>query len=49
MSIIKHTIFGHNSATLWPIGLKYVMGAQKIIIYRLVKRNVSFYVDAPFF
>ena len=38
--------FGLNSVIFVPIGLKFFMGAQKTIIYRLVMRNPSF--DAYF-
>ena len=37
--IYGHTFFGHNSAILWPIGLKCFLGAQETIIYRWVMRN----------
>ena len=40
--IFEHMIFGHNSAFFWPIGLKYFMGAQETIIYRLVMRKSTY-------
>ena len=38
MPIFGHTFFGHYSAISGPIGLKYFMGVQDTIIYRLVMR-----------
>ena len=43
MLIFGHTFFGHNSAILRSWGLKFLMGAQETIIYRLVVRNPSYY------
>ena len=42
MPIFGHTFFGHNSSISEPIGLKFLMGVQETIIYRLVMRNISY-------
>ena len=42
MPIFAHTFFGCNSAISGPIGLKYLMGVQETMIYRLVMRNLSY-------
>ena len=44
--MLGHAFFGHNSAICWLIGLKFSMGSQETIIYRLVVRNSSY--DAYF-
>ena len=41
-SIYGHTFFGHNSAIFGTIGLKFFMGTQVTIIYRLLFRNQCF-------
>ena len=50
-SIYGHTFFGHNSAILGPIELKFFMGTPETIIYRLVAKNhdlVVFWKMTPF-
>ena len=46
-SIYGHTFFGHNSAIFGPIGLKFFMGTQGTIIYRLLLRNQCFGLYLP--
>ena len=46
-SIHGHTFFGHNSAIFGPIGLKFFMGTQGTIIYRLLLRNQCFGLYLP--
>ena len=40
MPIFGHTFFGHNSTIFGQIELKFFMGVQETIIYRLVMRNL---------
>ena len=46
MPIFGHMFCGHNSTISGSIGLKFCMGVQQTIIYRLVMRNLSY--DAYF-
>ena len=46
LPIFEHTYFGHNSAISGPPGLKFFMGVQETIFYRLVMRNLCY--DAYF-
>ena len=39
MSIFGHAFFCHNSAISGPVGLKFFMGVQETIIYRMVNGN----------
>ena len=41
-SIYGHTFFGHNSAIFKLIWLKFFLGTQGTIIYRLVVKNHDF-------
>ena len=38
-SIYGQTFFGYYSAIFWPIGLKFFVGTQETIIYRLLVRS----------